>query len=123
MHDNAQFAGDIERIAGRIVDAVGKKNHGGNFAGANCFEAVDRARTSDVALPVGVNPGRLWGAVERLRPARQTPSAGGGNRPSASRTIFHLAAGLVEPRDARGVIGNAHRRRGVEQEDKGGFFD
>ena len=97
MHDHAQLAGDVQRAAGRVVDAVGQQDHRGDLAGRKLLRRrPPSARNSEVALPVGVSAGSSCGPSQQLR------LLGKRDRQQAKIVLqllapfFQLAAGLVE---------------------------
>ena len=123
MHDHAHLAGCVERIAGRVVNAVGDEDHGGDFCGGELLRG-GRQRPQKRRCLAHRRQGR-----QALRPVQRLGLLGEGDRQQAEIALellapfFQLAAGLIEPRYARGVVGDAHRRRRIEQKDDRRLFD
>ena len=66
MDGHARFPGGLDRIAGRIVDAVGEQDDRGDFGRGELLRRRRQGPRHEVALPVGVKAGRLFGPVERV---------------------------------------------------------
>ena len=124
MDHQAQLGGHLGRIAGGVVDAVGEQDHGRDFGrGQVVSRPFPAPRQSEVAWPLGIRVASCSRSSSGMRPIGEGERQQRGNRLSTVAPLFQLAAGPVEPRKARIVVGNAHRGRGVQAENQGRLLD
>ncbi len=107
-----------QRIARRVVDAVGKEHNGGDLVGGE----LPRCRRHRPRDRGGLSGRRQTGQAPRS--VQRVGLLGKRDNPHAEiafelfAPFRQLLACLLETRRAGGVVGDAHRGRRVEQEDQ-----